>query len=63
MNMQRRHSQFIADTLAASKPAPHWDANKRAQWVVSCNRFADALASTSPNFDRARFLAACGVEG
>ena len=25
------------------------------------HRFADALARTNPRFDRARFLAACGV--
>lgn len=26
-------------------------------------RFADELRSTNPGFNRARFLAACGVEG
>jgi len=63
MTMQRRHFELIAETLAAPKPEPHWSANKGAQWLVTCNRFADKLASTNANFDRARFLAACGVEG
>lgn len=62
IEFQKRHFQFIADTLKASKPEAHWDANKMAQWHVSVSRFADALRSTNENFKRDTFLAACGVE-
>jgi len=31
-------------------------------WPIVAVHFADALATTNPNFDRARFLAACKGE-
>ena len=31
-------------------------------WKDTCLAMADALANTNPRFDRARFLAACGVQ-
>lgn len=60
MKIERRHFEFIADTLFSSKPQPHWDANKMAQWVVTVNAFADACARYNPKFKRERFLDACG---
>ncbi len=61
MTMQRRHFELIAEALRDSKPEPHWDANKQAQWEVTINRFLAKLRSTNPNFNEARFLRACGV--
>lgn len=34
---------------------------ERAMHTRCCIELADALATTNPKFDRARFLAACGV--
>lgn len=60
--MTRKDYIIIAAALLESKPESHWDANKKAQWLVSCNRIADALANDNPRFNRGRFLNACGVE-
>lgn len=62
MTMQRRHFELIAETLAASKPAILRDRKAYNAWLEVLNAFADMLASTNRNFDRARFLRACGVE-
>lgn len=59
MNLQRRHFQFIADTLKGEKPGKNWDANKRLQWELMVRAFAKACARTNSGFDPARFLAAC----
>ena len=59
--MTRQHFQFLADVLAA-----HQD---RAQHVFGdillgelVQAFADRLTECNPRFDRARFVAACGVQ-
>lgn len=52
--LQHRHFAFIAQTLWTAQYDP------RGQDVA--NIFADALAKTNPNFDRARFLRAAGQE-
>lgn len=62
MTMQSRHFELIAEAIYSSKPATHWDLNKHAQYEVTVTRMADALSRTNPNFNRAKFLAACGVE-
>lgn len=58
MTMQRRHFELIAETLASCdvRYASY------ALWESLCNDFATRLASTNLNFNRARFLRACGVE-
>ena len=56
MTMQRRHFELIARTISEELP-PNSEAQR-----LSALAFADMLASTNPNFDRARFLRACGVE-
>jgi hypothetical protein len=60
MTMQRAQFQFIADTIKAAWPCDVPLQN--AARVRTAEAFADALAATNPRFDRARFLAACGVE-
>jgi len=63
--MTRKDFQLIAETVrgldtfsyqydGCDMPSSRWQA---------ANAFADKLASTNPNFDRERFLRACGVEG
>jgi hypothetical protein len=61
---QRRHYQAIADAIKAER-----DSNGAVNGFSSAldsHRLADRLvslfASDNPNFDRARFLKACGVE-
>lgn len=62
VELQHRHFAIIAATLKASKPEPHWDANKMAQWVVTVHRFRDTCAASNPKFDEARFMAACDAQ-
>lgn len=63
MTMQRRHFELIAEVIAERRTVEHNYAD-----VVhdELNRirttFADRLASTNPNFNRERFLRACGVD-
>lgn len=47
--LQHRHFATIATCLR----------NMSAD-LATCERWADELAGTNPNFDRRRFLAACG---
>jgi hypothetical protein len=55
VTMTHQHFRFVAAVLRAQMTI----APITTQPVVM--HFADALRSTNPNFDRARFLAACGV--
>lgn len=57
--MQRRHFEFIAEILEAHKlivPAGYRD------FVRLCEDFATALAQTNRQFNRRRFLEACGIK-
>lgn len=51
--MQRRHFNTIAAIIARMDNFDHFPGDVAAH-------FARELASTNPNFDRARFLRACG---
>lgn len=67
MTMQRRHFELIAETLAEVKPpflGQTCDEQRAAniQWERTIGNFANVLCGTNPNFNRARFLRACGVE-
>jgi len=54
--MTRKDFQLIADVLKnADEVADQQSIEAMAEM------FADELATTNPNFDRARFLTACGV--
>lgn len=59
MTMQCRHFELIAETLSASC---HNAGLLQSDRESIARDFADKLASTNPNFNRARFLRACGVE-
>ena len=54
--MSHAHFRTIA---AVIRGMPTHAATLRAQQASCATAFADALAATNPNFDRARFLAAC----
>lgn len=51
-----RQSRLVGLNIAES--TAHRFSEQRA---CTARRLADALATTNPRFDRARFLAACGV--
>ena len=44
------------------EPGHRWSDGARDLWSTSCLAFASMLATQNPRFDRARFLAACGME-
>lgn len=58
--MTRQHFELIARAVKDSRE--HWtnESPKRAIDGVA-ETLADALAKTNSNFDRARFLTACGA--
>jgi hypothetical protein len=63
--MTRKDFEMIASTLKNSRFGDDEDPlspGAEAQWSTTCLAFASMLASTNPRFDRARFLAACGME-
>ncbi len=63
MTMQRRHFELIAKTLKELDykfPGGRFDDEHRR---CVATHFAAKLRSTNPNFNEARFLRACGVEG
>lgn len=60
--MTKRDFELIADVLARTKPASYEDDEAHGQWEKTVENFAHRLASTNPNFNRARFLRAAGVE-
>ena len=55
--MTKKDFELIARTLA---DWPRTD-DEHESWEHGCRHFADALATTNPRFDRAKFLQACGV--
>ena len=55
--LQHRHFAVIAGILA-DMDGENCGVS-RGQHREICEHFADRLAATNPNFDRARFLAAC----
>lgn len=55
--MSRKDYQLIADVIRAEYIGGGSQASMRRLALA----FADALADTSPGFDRERFLHACGV--
>lgn len=63
MAMSRRHFQKIADAIAAEMCVPiidpEFERHRDEVCLSIAERLADACASENPNFDRARFLAAC----
>lgn len=58
--MTRKHFAAIADALKQSRPAagPH----QRRQWLADCHTICATLKQFNPDFNRSRFLEACGVD-
>ena len=57
MTMSKKDFELIAVLL---RDFPRTD-DEYETWCAGCHKFADALATTNPRFDRARFLEACGA--
>ena len=63
-SMTRKHFEALAAELKRVGPAYWIDATSRdTVHMAAIQAVADVCARFNPNFDRARFLAACGVEG
>jgi hypothetical protein len=62
--MQKRHFNALASNLRHVRPDAANDNSATALcgWTQAVNAVADACRQFNPNFDRARFLAACGAE-
>lgn len=60
--MTKKHFEALAAALKAEQPGTNWDPNKHVQYRLDVRAVADVCARFNPNFDRARFLKACGVE-
>lgn len=58
--MSKKHFEALAAALKAMQP--HLTEELIYQWELDCDAVADVCARFNPNFDRARFLTACGVE-
>lgn len=56
-----RIAAALADTLLINCPSAEYLAGATAARNSAVARIADALAADNARFDRARFLAACGV--
>jgi hypothetical protein len=59
--MTRKHFQLIADHLNYTRPEASWCPNKRLQWKMDVKAIANACQASNSNFDRERFLKACGL--
>ena len=55
------HFAFIAEVIREAAPYGG-DGSDEAFKAAMAARFAYKLKQTNPNFDRSRFMAACGVE-
>jgi len=55
MTLTRQHFQLIADAIRVTNFTNPQDR------IALASEFARKLADTNPNFDRTRFLTACGV--
>ena len=65
MTMQRRHFELIAETIKRARFAPNvspFQGISEKDHELIAREFSQSLHATNPNFNRARFLRACGVE-
>lgn len=60
MPMQRRHFELIANTLAGTRDTIQGEQFKIVHDLYA-RAFATHLQATNPNFNRDKFLRACGV--
>ena len=70
--MTKKHFDALAAEIRCQQPQvpvnpdgsyDHDTTIRYRQWVLGAAMVADVCARFNPNFDRARFLKACGVEG
>lgn len=60
--MTKKDYELIAATISGFRPPIYSDDGSGATRRYMAQQFADALATTSPKFDRERFLRACQPE-
>jgi len=69
--MTRKHFEALAASIASSRPVINckrgevgWvlETGRRQQWEHMAGEIATVCEQFNQNFDRARFLEACGVE-
>ena len=68
-SMTRKHFEALAAALRWAEPrndggvfSDREHADRVTQWKKDALSVAEVCARFNPNFDRARFLAACGVQ-
>ena len=65
--MSKKHFIALADALRQTRPADHWDANKRVQWEMDVRVIADVLNQSNPRFNYSRWMdyvnGLCGPNG
>jgi hypothetical protein len=61
--MTKKHFEALAAALAGMGKSAHGISCESVCFKSVVNEVADVCARFNPTFDRARFLAACGVEG
>lgn len=65
MSLSRKHYTAVADVFAPrlvnAPTGTDWDFGYTCAAKAIANDLADIFAADNPAFDRARFLAACGV--
>jgi hypothetical protein len=67
--MTKKDFELITATLKANRPRGNhrsWDTSElaaiqREQWTLTAIAFSDALKETNKQFNRDKFLHACGV--
>lgn len=60
--MTRKDYELLASALRSTKPDEKQNVKFSLQWSGDVAAIANALEADNPRFNRARFLAACGIE-
>lgn len=60
MSMSKKDYEAIAQAINGVRAA---DTTPERVWAIGsvCNALASVMSANNPSFDRARFLAACGI--
>ena len=62
MALTKKHFEALAAALKDRMPVEPRTSNVGTQWYWDVQAMTDVCARFNPNFDRVRFLKACGVE-
>ena len=74
MTLSSKHYELIAEAIKSAQPAEHFlsvsgasyqagfEAGASSACEVVATRLADEFQSLNPRFNRAKFLASCGVQ-